>query len=356
MLDGIVLERRQHVARVLATASFAGGLLAAAAISILVLLAAGASAGTLWDDLIVQVFLTPDGLAQTATIAVPLVLVGLSSTLAMRLRFWNIGIEGQLWLGAIGATAVALHDVGPEPLRLPLMLATAALFGAMWIAFPLLLKLRFGVSEIVLSLLLSNVAYLYLQHLLFGAWRDPAYSFPVSIAFDPAERLSPLGLGSLHAGLWIALAATAVIALIAGHTRLGFYATAIGLNPMTARATGLPVTKSIIAVVLMSGALSGLAGGVIVAGTEYRLTQFIGANATFSGIVIACLAFLRPAGVLVAALAVAGVYNAGTTLKVFYGLSEATVLLIQGIVLLCLLIGQFFGTYRIAVQRGAGRA
>jgi ABC-type uncharacterized transport system permease subunit len=356
MLDGIVLERRQHVARGRAAVSFAGGLLVAAAISVLVLLAAGASADTLWDDLIVQVFLTRDGLTQTATIAVPLILVGLSSALAMRLKFWNIGIEGQLWLGAIGASAIAINDVGPEPLRLILMLIVSALFGALWIALPLFLKLRFGVSEIVLSLLLSNIAYLYLQHLLFGAWRDPAFSFPVSITFDPAEQLSQLGLGNLHSGLWIAFAIVAIMAIVIGRTRLGFYATAIGLNPMTARATGLPVTRTIVIVVFLSGALAGLAGGVIVAGTEHRLTQFIGAHSTFSGIVVACLAFLRPVGVLIAAFAVAGVYNAGTTLKVFYGLSEATVLLIQGIVLMCLLIAQFFSTYRIAVQPSASRA
>jgi len=174
-------------------------------------------------------------------------------------------------------------------LRLILMLIVSALFGALWIALPLFLKLRFGISEIVLSLLLSNIAYLYLQHLLFGAWRDPAFSFPVSITFDPAEQLSQLGLGNLHSGLWIAFAIVAIMAIVIDRTRLGFYATAIGLNPMTARATGLPVTRTIVIVVSLSGALAGLAGGVIVAGTEHRLTQFIGAHSTFSGIVIACL-------------------------------------------------------------------
>ena len=351
MFDGISLQRRQNPPRALAAIAFAGSLASGALISVLVLLAAGAPADTMLDDLIIQVFIAPTGLLQTITIAIPLVLAGLASAVAMRIKFWNIGIEGQLWLGAIGASGIAINDIGPENMRLPLMLAAAALSGALWISLPLLLKLRLGASEIVLSLLLSNIAYLLIQHLLFGSWRDPANSFPVSPQFDGAERLPLLGAGPVHGGLVVALAATLIVSVLMDRARLGFYARAIGLNPVAAKATGLPVTGTMITVVLFSGALAGLAGGVIVTGTEYRLTQFIGLNATFSGIVIAFLARLRPLAILVSALAVAGVYNAGTTLKVFYGLSDAIVVLIQGIVLMALLIGQFFSTYRIAVAR-----
>ncbi len=354
MLDRVTLQRRLNPPRALTAAVFSGSILAGALIVVIVLVAAGAPAQTLFDDLIVQVFIAPAGLMQTVTIAIPLSLAGLASAVAMRLKFWNIGIEGQLWLGAIGATGIAIHDIGPEPIRLIVMLTVAASFGVLWIALPLLLKLRFGVSEIVLSLLLSNVAYLLLQHLLFGAWRDPTNSFPVSPRFDTVERLPQLGGGSLHWGLWVALAAILSMAVLIEKSRLGFYATAIGLNPAAAHATGLPVKATTIVVVLLSGALAGLAGGVIVTGTEYRLTQFIGVNATFSGIVIAFLARLKPLAILGSAVAVAGVYNAGTTLKVFYGLSDAIVVLIQGIVLLCLLIGQFFSTYRIAIARERG--
>ena len=99
--------------------------------------------------------------------------------------------------------------------------------------------------------------------------------------------------------------------------------------------------------VLMSGALSGLAGGVIVAGTEYHLTTFIADNYTFSGITIAFLARFSPLGVVAAALAVSGMYTAGGTLKVFYSLSEATVVLIEGVILMSLLLARFFSLYRI---------
>ncbi|MCW5623460.1 MAG: ABC transporter permease [Burkholderiales bacterium] len=352
MLDGLTLQRRQHPSRRLTFGSYAGGLAAGLGLSAVLLLIAGVPPDSMVDDLFTQVFVDPGGLAQTVTLAIPLVLVGLSSAIAMRIRFWNIGMEGQLWLGAIGAAGCAIHDIGAAPLRLPLMLLAAAASGALWIAIPLVLRLRLRVSEMVVSLLLSSIAFLLLQHLLFGGWRDPANSFPVSPPFDPVEQLGLLGFGNVHTGLILAVAAVVFTAILVDRTRLGFQATAIGLNPLAARAAGLPVAATTIAMVLLSGALSGLAGGVIVAGTEHRLTQFIGMNATFSGIVIAFVARFKPAGVLVAAFAVAGIYNAGNTLKVFYALSDGIVVLIQSVVLLSLLVAQFFAAYRIDRVRG----
>lgn len=352
MLDRISLERRQAVGFGREVGAYLGGLALGLAIAAAVLVAAGVPASALAQELLVQVFLTGGGLAQTATLAIPLVLAGLASALAMRVRFWNIGIEGQLWLGAIGASGVALFDIGPEAVRLPLMLVAAAACGAAWIGIPLFFRLKLGTSEIVLTLLMSNVAFLMLQHLVFGPWQDPANSFPVSASFEAAERFARLGFGNVHAGLILAVAAAVLAAILVGRTRLGFAAAAVGGNPLAARAAGLPVGATIAAMVLMSGALAGLAGAVAVAGTEYRLTQYVGLNATFSGIVIAFLARFHPLGVVVAAVALAGLYNAGATLKVFYGLSDAVVVLIQGIVLTTVLVAQFFATYRVAL---AGR-
>lgn len=348
MLDRIAIERRAVVPRRLAAGSFALSLAAALALSTAVLVLAGVPAASLGDELVVQVFLTADGLAQTITMAIPLLLVGLAAAMAFRIGFWNIGIEGQLLLGAIAATAVAVHDIGPPGLRLALMLLAAPAAGALWIALPLVLRLRLEVSEIIVSLLLTSVAFLLLQHLLFGALRDPAANFPVSPPFAAEERLAQLGWGRLHAGLLLALLLAAATALLLRVTRPGFYARSVGASPAAARAAGLPVTATIVGFVLLSGALAGLAGGVVVAGTEHRLTQFVGLHATFSGIVVAMLARLDPLGVVVAAFFVAGAYVAGGTLKVFYGVSEGVVVLLQGIVLMALLVGQFAATYRVS--------
>lgn len=351
LIGGMTLQRRQAAGPGLALLSFFGGLAVGILIGALTLIAAGVPADDLLDELVVQVFLTSDGLAQTVVLATPLLLAGLSSAVASRIRFWNIGIEGQLWMGAIAAAGVALFHIGPEPLRLPLMMLAACIAGACWIALPLFLKLRLGVSEIVLTLMLSNVAYLVMQHLLFGAWQDPSGSFPISPRFDDAATLPGLGWGDVHAGIVIALIAGLTLWVLMERTRAGFHANAIGLNPVAARAAGIPVAATVVLFVLLSGALSGLAGGVIVAGTEHRLTQFIGINMTFSGIVIAFLARFNALGTIVAALAIAGIYNAGGTLKVFYSVSDGVVVLVEGAVLMCVLIGQFFSAYRIEFAR-----
>ncbi|MDP2609340.1 MULTISPECIES: ABC transporter permease [unclassified Oceanobacter] len=347
----LTLERRQQVSTLRSAATYILGLLVGLGCGVLVLLAAGAPASTLMDDLVVQVFFSARGLAQTLTLAVPLIMVGLAALAAMRLRFWNVGIEGQLWLGAIGATLVANNDFGSEALRLPIMLIASALAGAIWIAVPLLLKLKANVNELVVTLLLSNVAYLLLQHLLFGAWKDPVNSFPVSPRFDDNEQLASLGFGNLHSGIYLALAITLLMAVLVQKSRTGFYIDVIGHNRRTALATGIPVTATLTLMILLSGALAGLAGGLIVTGVEHRLTQTIGINTTFSGIVIAFVARFNPLAILPTAIALAGIYNAGSTLKVFYGIPDAIVVLIQGIVLLTLLMVQFFRSYRVSLLR-----
>lgn len=347
------LQRRPVVSRLRGAATFSGGLAGGIGLGLVLLVWAGVPAGALYDDLFVQVFLRSHGLAQTLTLMVPLLLAGLASALAMRVRFWNIGIEGQLWLGAIGATAVSLYALGPDSMRLPLMLLAAALGGAGWIGIALWLRVRLQTSELVVTLLLSNIAYLLLQHLLFGAWRDPASSFPVSVQIPAAERLDRLGFGNLHSGLWIALLITLAMAVLTERSRLGFHATVVGANPLAARAAGIPVTATLVIMVLLAGAMAGLAGGMIVTGSEYRLTQNLGWNTTFAGIVIAFIARFKPLWIIPAAFVLAGIYNASATLKVFHGLSDATVVLLQGLVLMSLLIAQLFANYRIDYRREA---
>lgn len=348
MLDTAFLVRRQAPGLLLSSLCYVGGLAFGLAVSAALLVQAGVPAGALVDEFLIATFLTSDGLAQTLTAALPLVLVGLASAVAMRVRFWNIGVEGQLWLGALAATWIGIDGTGPDALRLPSMLLLSAVVGAAWIAVPLVLKLRLGVSEVISTLLLGSVAFLLAQHFLFGAWRDPATGFPVTTAFAEAARFASLGWGQLHGGLFVVLAAAVLVWFALEHTRLGFYADAVGLNRKASRANGLPVTATIVGLVLLSGALSGVAGMTIVAGTEHRLNQSVGSGYLFSAIVIAYLARARPLWVVVVSLALGAVFTAGSVLKVFYGISEGMIVLVQGTVLISILMAQFFSTYSLS--------
>ena len=351
MLDSAFLLRRQAPGFWLPAFCYAGGLAFGLGVSAVLLVNAGVPPEALIDEFLIATFMTSDGQSQTLTAALPLILVGLASAVAMRVRFWNIGIEGQLWLGAMAATWIALNGIGPAPFQLALMALLASVAGAVWIAIPLVLKQRFGVNEVISTLLLGNVAFLLVQHLLFGVWRDPANSFPVTAAFSDAARFALLGWGQLHAGLYVVVAVAAAVWFSLEYSRLGFHADAVGSNADTARASGLPVTRTIVGLVLLSGALSGLAGMLIVAGTEHRLNQSVGNGYLFSAIVIAYLARARPLWVIVVAVALGSIFTAGSVLKVFYSISEAMITLVQGTVLISILMAQFFSTYSLS-RRG----
>lgn len=352
MLDRITLERRQNVSHLLSAGTYIGALLLAAALSLGVLIAAGVPTGALFEELIVQVFFSPAGIARTLTMAAPMMLAALAAALCLRLKFWNIGIEGQLLFGAILATTVALYDIG-GPLRLPIMLIASALGGALWIAGPVLLKLRFGVSEVIVTLLLSNVAFLFLQHLLFGPFGDPSHNFPTSPVFDEVEKLTRFGFGDTNTGLIIALLAVLAVAVMSHRLRFGFASRFAGDNPRAAEALGFNTDRIMLISILLGGAMAGLAGGVIVSGTEFRLTQAVGVNMTFNGIVIAALARNEPLWIPVVSLFIAGLNVASASLKVFYSVSEGVVLIIQGIILLTLVTCQFVTTYRVEIATGS---
>jgi simple sugar transport system permease protein len=275
------------------------------------------------------------------------VFAGLAGAVALKVRFWNIGIEGQLWLGAVGATFVALNDVGPESIRLPLMALGAMIGGMLWIALPGLVKMRFGVSEIISTLLLNYVALLLVQHLVFGAWKDPQQNFPYTAGFDPAEQLARLGWGKTHAGLVVALVAVVAVWLVCERSRWGAYMRAVGANREVARATGVPVLATIVLAIALSGALAGLAGFSVAAGEEHRLTQHLGVGYGFSGILIAFLARFRAFGVLIASVLVAELYVAGESLQQFYQLPAALIELIQAIILFSVVGAEFFARYRV---------
>ena len=276
MLAPIYLVPRQQAPLWLRTATFIGGIALGLLIAFGILLAYGVTAGQIVNEFIVFVFLDLNGLAQVVTSSTPLVLVGLASAVALKLRFWNIGVEGQMWLGCIAATGVAIFDIGPDSLRLPLMFIAAAAAGACWIGIPAFLKLRFRVNEIITSLLLTYVAYKLVEHLLFGPWQDSGSAFPNSQHYDEGtERLARLGWGSTHTGIWIAVGAGVLLWFVMSRSRIGFYMDAIGANVEAARAAGVPVLITTALVAVMSGGLAGIAGASLAAGQEYRMTLFI---------------------------------------------------------------------------------
>jgi len=351
------LIARQHTPWWLTLATLVSGLALGLALATLLLLLNGVDLKGIVNEFILYSFSNRQGLAQTITRAIALLLTGLASVMVLKLRFWNIGIDGQVWLGAIAASGIAVHDTGPESVRIYTMAMFAGVAGIVWIGIPVYLRLKLGVSEVISTLMLTYVAFLIAQHLLYGDWRDPTTSFPVTEHFaEHTERLQRVGFGHVHSGIWLALTAAVVVSYLMLFTRFGLYLTSIGHNLKGARAAGLPVTRVIVLAVLLAGGLCGLAGFTVVAGQEYRLTQHVVAGYTFSAILIAFLARFNPLAVLPVAFLVAGLYTAGDTLKAFYQMPLAMIMVLESLILLAVISVDFFARYRlvrVAENRGA---
>ncbi|MFT4190375.1 MAG: ABC transporter permease [Comamonas sp.] len=340
------LEIRPELAWPWQAAIVALALLAGLLISGAILVAAGVSPGDLLQEFVVQTFFDAQNLSAVLFQAAPMVMVGLAAAMAFRSRFWNLGLEGQMIWGAIAATFVSIHAIGPEGTRLALMAALALAGGLLWAALPALLKFRLGISEIIGSLMLNDVAANFLLHLLYGAWKDPKDAFPYSPKFAAFERLPDIAAG-VSSAIVLALVVALAAWWLVERSRAGLYLRFVHASPRMAQAVGVPVRRLAWASVLLSGALAGLAGFMVAAGQEGRLTQAFYNGYGFSGILIAFLARNNPLAASVVALLVATLFVAGRSLQVFYQIPFSMVQLIQAILVICVAASDFFIHHRI---------
>jgi simple sugar transport system permease protein len=321
-------------------ASLAVGL----AISIAILWSAGISPLELAGEL-AGVF-NSESLHAVLVQAAPLMLVGLGASLAFRIGFWNLGLEGQMVFGGIFAGGVSIYEIGPEPARIFLMAIASAIGGGLWCLLAGVLKLRFRVNEIIATLLLNYVAVYFLFHLLYGAWQDAKTAFPQSTPFQPYERLSDIGYG-VNVGLLISLAAILAAAWFIHFSRVGFYMRFISANPNVARVVGVPIRAVTIWTVAISGACAGLAGFVNVASQEGRLTESYSNGYVFSGVLIAFLSRNDPLVVGVVGFLIAVLFIVGQTLQVFYQIPFTMVQLIEAIIVMSVAASEFFIRHRV---------
>ncbi len=246
---------------------------------------------------------------ETLNRATPLIFTGLAVAVAFRARLWNIGAEAQLYAGAIMAVLLGTGMLG-SPWVLPLSALAAMLAGALVLLGPVVLKVRFGVDEVVTTLLLNFIMVLFVSYLLEGPLKDPAgMGWPKSAALIKEARLPRIVEGlRLHWGFALAILAAVVVWFVQTRTTLGFEMRAVGANLGAARFAGMPVTAVLVKTALISGGLAALAGWSEVAGLKGHLSADLSPGFGYTGIIVAMLAMLHPLGVVVTALFVAGVF------------------------------------------------
>ncbi len=292
-------------------------------------------------------------LTESLVKTIPLMLTGLSVAIAFRMLFWNIGAEGQLAIGGIAATFVALFlsDQLPGFATIPLMILLGMLAGALWGLIPALLKAYIGVNEILTTLMMNYIAILFVEYLYLGPWRDPeGFGFPGTAPF-PEEALLPRMWGRVHLGLVFALVAVVIVWFILSRTQWGYEIRVIGENARAARYTGISIGKNILLVMLLSGGLAGLAGVLELAGIARRLYQGLTVGYGFTGIIIAWLANLNPWGVMFVSFLMGALVIGGDQLQVAMQTPAAVAEVLQGAILFFVLGGWIFVNYRIRVLR-----
>ncbi len=250
-------------------------------------------------------------LFETLTRATPLIFTGLAAAVAFRAKLWNIGGEAQLYAGAV-MTAVLGTGLLPLPsaVLIPLLIVMAMLAGALVLSVPTFLKTRFGVDEVVTTLLLNFIMILFVSMLLEGVLKDPSgMGWPQSKKVISEAVLPRLIEGKrLHFGFAIAVAAAFAVWVIDRKSALGYEMRAVGFNPKAANFAGIPVNRVLAKTALLSGGLAALAGFSEVAGLKGNLTLDLSPGFGYTGIVVAMLALLHPLGVVAAAIFVAAVF------------------------------------------------
>jgi ABC-type uncharacterized transport system permease subunit len=348
------LEKRttsSHLALVLAPI---GAVAFTLLISALLVLWAGAPVGQTYGLLLQGGFGSVFAFSETLTRAIPLMLTGLAAMVAFKSRLFNIGAEGQLYVGALAAVAVGgLHGgtglaLHPAALFVLMMLA-AALAGALLLLGPALMKAKLGVDEVVTTLLLNFIVLLFVSLMLDGPMKDPtAMGWPQSVALMPELELSKLiAQTRVHTGLLWACALSVGLWALMKYTVLGFEIRAVGANPRAAAFAGVSVTRTVVLVAMLSGALAGLAGAIEVAGRTSYLTLDMSPGYGYTGIVIAMLAGLHPLGVMAASVFVAGVLVGADSMSRAVGVPTFIADVIVATSLISVLVATLLTQYKV---------
>jgi simple sugar transport system permease protein len=368
------IERRLTRPRWLLFAVPAASILFAFVATGIVLLATGHDPIETYRRLLDAAFLQPGSLTQTLIQATPLVFTGLAASVAFRMRLYNIGGEGQLYLGSIFAAAAGLYFGGHGRASVPvlvLMMAAGFAGGALWALIPGILKAYFRTNEIITSLMLNYVAGTLLTYLIFNSqsyWRDTtgfnASVFPTSkqlptSAVWPGWILHTQATLVLPLGAALAVAVAIALWVLFYRTRFGFEMQVLGDSARAGRYAGMSAKRKILAVMAISGGVAGLGGASQVGDFTHGIDgdpnglqrQYYG----YTGIVVAALARYNPFAVLVVAFLVGGLQNAGNTLQ-GADFPSGLVGVLQGIILFSALGGELLVRYRIRFRDSSSPA
>lgn len=289
-------------------------------------------------------------LMETLSRATPLIFTGLAVAVAFRAKLWNIGAEAQLYIGAVMTVVLGTGLLPlPAPILIPILMIVAMAAGALLLLGPAVLKTRFGVDEVVTTLLLNFIVLLFVSMLLEGPLKDPmGLGWPQSQKLIAEARLPRIITGRrLHYGFVIAIACAVLVSIVMKKMVLGYEMRAVGHNPEASRFFGIPVNTVLMKTAVLSGGLAALAGFSEVSGLKGNLTLDLSPGYGYSGIVVAMLAMLNPLGVVLAAIFVAGIFVGADAMSRAAGVPSYIADVMVATALLTMVTAMLLARYRV---------
>ncbi len=316
----------------------------------LFILVLGHSPVAVYTALIKGAFGSTYRIQQTIINTIPLVITSLGIAVAFRMKFWNIGAEGQIMMGAFMSSYLALNFSHlPKPLLLSAMMAAGFIGGACWGLIPALFKARWGTNETIVTLMMNYIAIKWITYLQYGPWKDPnSLGFP-KIANFTDNAILPKLLG-IHIGWVIALVLAAIMFIFMNHSKRGFEIAVLGESINTARYAGINIFRTIMFAMLISGGICGLSGMIQASAVSNTLSVEVSGGIGYTAIITAWLAALKAPWIIIVSFLFATLVQGSSFIQSAFGISANSALVIQALILFFVLGSDFFTKYRIGIS------
>jgi len=287
---------------------------------------------------------------QTVIRAVPLIITSLGIAIAFKMKFWNIGAEGQIMMGAFLASFVALeYPLIPRPVLLFLMIAASFVGGGLWALIPAFFKAQWRTNETIITLMMNYVALKWITYLQYGPWKDPkALGFPKIPNFTDNAVL-PDFLG-VHIGWVFALILALLIYIFMNHTKKGFEIAVLGESENTARYAGIDIKKTILIAIILSGGLCGLTGMIQASAVSNTLSVEVSGGVGYTAIITTWLAALSAPVIILVSTLFAALLQGGSYIQTAFGIPEAAALILEAMILFFVLGSEFFVKYSLLIN------
>ncbi len=324
-----------------------GALLAGA----LLLLSLGHDPLAVYRDMVVGALGSPTVRKETVKIAVPLLITAIGISLAFRMRFWNIGAEGQILMGAVcaGYFAFFQYDSMPRPLLLLVMFLAGMAGGGLYGLIPAFFKARWGTNETLFTLMLDYIALSFVKYLQNGPWKAPHSQFPKMPMLDDRARLTKVF--GVHWGWILALVLVAAAYFYVTKTKQGYEIAVVGESMDTARYAGIDVRFVMIRTMVLSGALCGLAGMLQLAGSDHTITEGTAGGVGFTAITVAWMAKMDAFGMLAVSVFIAILERGADKIQTTFKIPASAAEVLTGLILFFMLGCEFFIDYKLARSR-----